>query len=216
GIGIPANIIDHIFEPFFTTKGQDKGTGLGLSVVYGIIKQHHGFVTVSSEPGQGATFHLYLPECLDVVKDDEVKGLIPEAYRGRGERILLVEDEQGLRSLCVRMLRENGYVPLEAESAEKALQILEQEQNHFDLLFTDLVLPDSDGLKLVEQVRQRVPDMAVLITSGYHDDRAHGKDLTAQKIPLLHKPYDMKALYRLVREILDEKKGKVRSQGKSA
>ncbi len=203
GVGMPASILDQIFEPFFTTKDRDKGTGLGLAVVYGIVRQHNGFVTVESAPGQGAQFEVFLPVCDEAARQEEARIHSVKADRGKGERILVVEDEKNLRVLAVRMLTEQGYEVLAADSAEEAVQVFEKERGRVDLLFVDVIMTGESGVKLVERLRSVHPSLPVLLTSGYSDEKAHSDELAAQNLPLLNKPYDLNTLFHRIREILD-------------
>ena len=203
GIGMDKETIERIFEPFFSTKGPGKGTGLGLSVVYGIIKQHEGWINVYSEPGQGATFRIYLP-AVSVKPDtvDEQRVSLAE-FQGRGERILLVEDDGAIRELSARILRENGYVPFSAANAEEALEIFERENRDFALVFSDIVLPDKGGLQLVDELLSHKPDLRVLLSSGYSNEKSQWQAVRESGFRFLQKPYDLPDFLRAIREVLE-------------
>jgi two-component system cell cycle sensor histidine kinase/response regulator CckA len=205
GIGMDKEVIQHIFEPFFTTKGQGKGTGLGLSVVYGIIKQHEGWINVYSEPGRGSVFKVYLP-----VSSVESKGETKEEVisiqdcHGKGERILLVEDDDGIREFAKRVLFESGYVGFEAVNAEEALNIFGKEKGDFHLIFSDVVLPDKSGLQLVDQLLSRKPELKVLLTSGYTDQKSQWPIIREKGYRFIQKPYGLTDLLQVVREVIEK------------
>ena len=203
GIGMDEETLQRIFEPFFTTKGLGKGTGLGLSVVYGIVQQHEGWVRVSSRPGQGSIFKVYLPA---IPKRPETGGnrvaTESEKHQGRGERVLLVEDDEDLRRLAVRVLGKGGFVVTEAASVQEALDIFETEQGEFQLVFSDVVLSDGSGPELVDQLLARKPELRVLLTSGYSDDKSQWSDIRAKGYPYMQKPYQPDDLLNTMREVI--------------
>jgi PAS domain S-box-containing protein len=201
GSGISPEALPHIFEPFFTTKPAGKGTGLGLSTVYGIVKQSNGYICAYSEPGIGTTFKVYFPR-VDQVADslDEQPGSM-DLYAGF-ETILLVEDEDGVRSLIEMVLRRNGYKVLEAHNAEDALQLIETSEIRIHLLLTDLILPRLSGRELAERVAALRPDMRCLFMSGYTDDSVLKSGILDNHTPFLQKPFSMEALLQKVREVL--------------
>jgi PAS domain S-box-containing protein len=201
GTGMSAQIAAQIFEPFFTTKERDKGTGLGLSMVFGFIKQSGGHISVSSEPGVGTTFRLWLPrmEKDNAMHDDD---LALPAERG-GETILVVEDNAPLRRIVVRQLSELGYHVLTAENGITALEVMQRES--IDLLLTDVIMPGGiDGVELARRARQHGPELKVVFTSGFVEPIA---DCPRKTLPadaqLLAKPYRRDQLAALVRESLD-------------
>jgi len=203
GVGMDKEIIDRIFEPFFSTKGLGKGTGLGLSVVYGIVKQHEGWINIYSEPGQGSVFKTYLPASSYKSKN-KLKETIPvHTIQGKGERILLVEDEEGVRNLTTRALRENGYVVVEAASTQEALDTFEQEKGNFHLVLSDVVLPDQTGLELVDQILRRQPKIRILLVSGYTDQKSEWVTIRKKGFRFVPKPYTMPDLLRSVRELIE-------------
>jgi len=203
GVGMDEGTVQRIFEPFFSTKGPGKGTGLGLSVVYGIVKQHGGWINVYSKPGQGTTFKIYLP-AVPIEPEAMDEGPISlEKFRGRGERILLVEDDRAIRKMSARALQENGYVPFPAASAEEALEIFERENGNFALVFSDVVLPDKDGLQLIDDLLSRKPELRILLTSGYSDRRSRWWAAQEKGLRFIQKPYSLPDLLRTIKEVLE-------------
>ena len=201
GSGMTQEVMNRIFEPFYTTKGQDKGTGLGLSMVFGFIKQSGGHIDVSSEPGAGTTFRLFLPRATEeavMIQEDAEEQLV----RGGGETILAVEDNDALRRVILRQLNSLGYRVLEAKQADAALRLMEQEG--VDVLLTDIVMPGGkDGVELARQARQRWPTIAVVFSSGFSQARPDGNAASLPRgTPLLSKPYRKENLARAVREAL--------------
>jgi two-component system cell cycle sensor histidine kinase/response regulator CckA len=215
GTGIPAEIVDKIFEPFFSTKEVGKGTGLGLSTVYGIVKQTGGFVYVDSEQGKGTTFRIFLPRHhleQDVQHEPHAaNGAAKEAavaepklradLTGQGT-ILLVEDEEGLRSLNARGLRSRGYTVVEASNGIEALEALEERDGAIDLVVSDVVMPEMDGPTLLRKLRGRNPDLKIIFVSGYAED-AFAKSLEEnEKFDFLAKPFALAALVAKVKETM--------------
>jgi PAS domain S-box-containing protein len=203
GSGIPQEIIGRVFDPFFTTKAPGTGTGLGLSMAFGFAKQSDGHLAVYSEAGLGTTFRLYLPRN----KDGEVGRAAPPemgAVVGRGETVLVVEDNMQLRRAAARQLIQLGYEVRESENGDSALLILSTE-DRIDLLFTDVVMPGSlDGTELARKATQLRPSLPVLLTSGFPGWRAANAS-PMQPIPwtVLNKPYSRDKLARAVRELLN-------------
>lgn len=207
GPGMTPEVKERIFEPFFTTKGPGRGTGLGLSVVYGIIQQHEGMIHVYSEVGQGTTFRIYLPVSLESAT--EAATPTPESEseqlpRGRHERILLVEDEPGVRDFALSALRKYGYQPFVAENAAAAELLFTEIEGRIDLLFSDVVLPDQTGLELAASLRAKKPDLRLLLTSGYMDEKSRWPIIRDRGYPFLQKPYPLDNLLRTVRQVLDQ------------
>jgi CheY-like chemotaxis protein len=194
---------ERVFEPFFTTKENGKGTGLGLSMVYGIVKQSGGNVSVYSEPGHGSVFKIYLPrveeEAIALVRRDEA-GPMP---RG-DETVLLVEDELSVRDLAARILRRQGYKVLEASDGNEAFLLA---QNHsgknIHLMITDVVMPRMGGRELADRLKNVRSDMKVLFISGYTDDAIVHHGVLDPGIEFLQKPFSPTALAQKVREVLD-------------
>ena len=203
GVGIDPAIMDRIFDPFFTTKGLGVGTGLGLSVVYGIVKQHEGWITMESAPEDGALFEVYLPAIsIEPEEDPQNASVSLEAFRGSGERILVVEDEKVIRDLSAEVLSQSGYAVFAAANAQEALELFEKEGGNFALLFCDVVLPDGRGPELSEQLLKRNPGLRVLFTSGYMNGESDWQAIRERGYPFLQKPYPMSDFLRAVRDVL--------------
>lgn len=169
GCGMDEQTLKRIFEPFFTTKDIGRGTGLGLSTVLGIVKQHGGWIEVESAAGKGSVFHVFLP-LGNNAKNTETNDVSPAVIQGKGETILLVEDELGVRSLVRRTLERSGYQILEAGNGPEALALWQQHQTNIDLLFTDVVMPQGmNGYQLAETMRKEKPGLKVVLTTGYSD-----------------------------------------------
>jgi PAS domain S-box-containing protein len=203
GAGMTPEVRAHLFEPFFTTKGLGNGTGLGLATCYGIVKQSGGHIDVYSELDRGTTFKVYLPRAMDAAHAPSAIVRQGDAPAGR-ERVLLVEDEQPVRELSARVLRELGYTVVEARDGDEALRLTKENRDAgFDLLFTDLVMPSMGGKALAYWFRLTHPRTRVLFTSGYPDKSVvHNGELVAG-IAFLHKPYTPHILAHKVREVLD-------------
>jgi CheY-like chemotaxis protein len=202
GQGIDQETRERIFEPFFTTKGPGEGTGLGLSTVYGIVRQHEGWISVHSEPGRGTSFKVYLPETSIPPEEKSRDAFSLQDLRGQGERILVVEDEDELREIATRMLRGKGYWVAEAPNVTEAVAIFEKEQGNFQLLFSDVILSDQSGLQLVEKLRKRKPELRVVLTSGYADQKVQWPIIQKENYPFLQKPYSLKDLLRTIAGVL--------------
>jgi PAS domain S-box-containing protein len=199
GHGMDRETLGHIFEPFFTTKGVGQGTGLGLSTVYGIVKQSEGYVWAYSEPGSGTTFKLYFPITTASVPAETVE---QEPFlRGNGERILLVEDEPGVRQIIRRALEEAGYRVLEAENGEQALELAAR-QDKIDLLLTDVVMPGMSGKELASRLTGFAPDLPVIYTSGYTDGEIARRGLLDPGATFIQKPFSPDSIVRAVAEQL--------------
>jgi len=203
GCGMDQETLFQIFEPFFTTKEIGKGTGLGLSVIYGIVKQHEGWVNVYSEPGQGSVFSVHLPASITSEVKEAAGEVTIEELQGHGERVLLVEDEDMLRELSVRILLENGYVVFAAAKAEDALELFEREKGEFHIVFSDVVLPDIDGIKLVERLLEKKPELKVLLSSGYMDDKSRWPVIRERGFNFLQKPYTLAGLLKSMKKTLE-------------
>ncbi len=204
GVGISREMQENIFEPFFTTKEKGKGTGLGLSTVYGIVKQSGGNIWVYSEPGQGATFKIYLPRVEEELDDVKLQRNVHLLPRG-SETILLVEDEASVRDLAVRLLKQQGYTVWEAANGEEALRIVhEHAGERIHLLLTDVVMPQVGGKDLAERLKSSMPDLRVLFTSGYTDDAIVHRGMLAPGIDFLQKPFSLATLTQKVREVLEK------------
>jgi PAS domain S-box-containing protein len=203
GCGITPQNLRRIFEPFFTTKEIGKGTGLGLATVYGIVKQHQGWIEVESEVAKGSTFLVYLPASAAKGAPTPAAPAEP-VVRGGKETILVVEDEAPLRTLVCDVLSGYGYDTLQAESGKRALEVWREHKSKVDLLLTDLIMPERlNGRELAEQLRTEIPELKVIFTSGYTSEIV-GSDFTSQRgLKYLQKPYDPRRLALVVRECLD-------------
>lgn len=202
GTGMDAETQARIFEPFFTTKEKGKGTGLGCSTVYGIVKQSEGNIWVYSEIGKGTTFKVYLPRIDGEVQVDGAHESPFELRRGR-EIVLLTEDETPVRRLTRMILEMNGYEVLEATNGNEALAIYKKHRGRFDLIVTDVVMPNMSGPELARTLEALSPGIKVLYLSGYTDDAIVRHGLLDQKMAFLQKPFTPDALLRKVREVLD-------------
>lgn len=200
GSGMTPEVKRRIFEPFFTTKAPGKGTGLGLSVVYGIIKQHHGWIHVYSEPEKGTDVKVYLPACFDNVEKPDLPLQHTGELSGKGERILIIEDEKCVREFAMRALNKNGYEVFSAGSGREALEIFNQEQGNFDVIFSDVVLPDMSGVELVDQLHQINPNSEILISSGYTDSKSQWSVIREKGYAFLQKPYALNDLLQMLRQ----------------
>ncbi len=203
GIGMDMETSRHIFEPFFTTKGIGKGTGLGLSVIYGIIKQHNGWIHVYSEPGQGSIFKVYLPAVINREKQSDIEKAGKKFPKGNGERILIVEDEEMVRSFTRKALAKNGYKVSAAANVNEAKRIFTSKKGDFELLFSDVVLPDGNGIELVDQIILEKPQIKILLASGYTDKKSQWPLIKKRGFEFLQKPYDLGGLLRTLKEVLD-------------
>jgi two-component system, cell cycle sensor histidine kinase and response regulator CckA len=200
GIGMDEETLQHIFEPFFSTK--EKGTGLGLSIANNIVEHYDGWIEVYSALEEGSTFQVYLPAFVgDAGEKPQVDKLSPRLLGG-GERILLVEDNEGVRAAVSEMLRSSGYVVVEAASAAEGLDIFDRERGDFFLVFSDVVLPDRDGLQLVNQLLCQNPKISVLFTSGYADQRSQWPIIHEKGYGFLRKPFGLAELLPAVEEML--------------
>ena len=204
GCGMSAAVQQHIFEPFFTTKAPGQGTGLGLAVIYGIVKQSNGWLHVYSQEGLGTTFKIYLPAFAGTAQADGARTRSDAATLvcGRGERILLVEDEPGVRLLATRVCAGAGYTVIACASAQEAEQVWLREAGHFDLLFSDVVLADRSGIELATRILAQRPGLPVLLCSGYSDESSRWADIAANHFHYLQKPYPVATLLDALRQTL--------------
>jgi PAS domain S-box-containing protein len=200
GLGMPDDVMRRLFEPFFTTKPVGKGTGLGLSVVYGVVKQNGGHIQVDSAVGRGTTFRVYLKAGAETAAATEVPS--DDARGGRGETILLVEDDPDVRSVTSRVLAHHGYRVIEANCAERALDLLGRMDGSVQLVLTDVVMPGMGGLELGKRLRERGLAVPVLYTSGYFDELRDAQGVLRPGVNLLTKPVETRALLERVRAVL--------------
>jgi two-component system cell cycle sensor histidine kinase/response regulator CckA len=207
GTGIPKEIVDKIWEPFFSTKDVGKGTGLGLSTVYGIIKQTGGYIFCDSEVGRGTKFSIYLPRHYPKPEaiQPEAKAAAPKQrsdLTGKG-RILLVEDEDAVRAFALRALSSRGYTVVEASTGERALEVMEGDKEGFDLILSDVVMPEMDGPSMLRELRKRGVKTRIIFVSGYAED-AFEKNLEgATDFGFLPKPFSLKQLVEKVKEAIE-------------
>jgi PAS domain S-box-containing protein len=204
GTGMDTQILSRIFEPFFTTKPVGKGTGLGLSTVFGIVRQHQGWLEVDSKPSQGTTFRIYFPSSREAAEKAEI--VVDTALRQGRETVLVAEDEDALRQMVVQVLKIQGYRVLEAASGRDALHVWEQADRPVDLLLTDMVMPGGImGSELAQRLTTQCPRLKVIYTSGYSPGMA-GRDASLlEGRNFLPKPYSIGKLAQFVRECLDNK-----------
>ena len=199
GLGMDSDTRDHIFEPFFTTKSRGRGTGLGLATTYGIIKQSGGSVLVESEPGHGTTFRIYFPTVMREIRQAGDSGKRPQEAVPAGRRsgrILLVEDEPGLRDIAQRVLARAGFEVTAAAGPDEAILASESMTEHIDLLLTDVVMPGMRGPELALRLRQSRPGLRVLLVSGYAEEIVEGA--RDDSLPFLAKPFSAESLLAAV------------------
>ncbi len=200
GAGIDKESMERIFEPFYTTKEIGKGTGLGLSIVYGIVKQHGGSVLVSSEPGEGTTFNLYLPIMDGAAVKEESKVSVPPA--GGNETLLIVEDEEIVKVLLKKTLERAGYRVVAAGDGEEAVELF-KEHDDISLVLSDVVMPGTNGREILEELKRIKPGMKVVFLSGYPADIVQGKGILGKDVDFISKPFLKADLLRKVRDMLD-------------
>jgi CheY-like chemotaxis protein len=202
GHGMTAETLAHIFEPFFTTKEVGKGTGLGLATVYGIVKQHQGWIEVDSAVGQGTTFRIFLGAVSKPATEEETQ--CRKHAPGGTETILVVEDEPALRELVTEILAKKGYRVLQAATGRKALAVWARHKHEVNLLFTDMMMPEGlSGLELGERLLAERPDLKIIYTSGYSLDVVNPEFVIKDGLRFLQKPYDPETLAQVVRDCLN-------------
>jgi two-component system, cell cycle sensor histidine kinase and response regulator CckA len=200
GVGMDPATVARIFEPFFTTKAVGKGTGLGLATVYGIVKQNNGFINVYSEPGRGTTFKIYLPRCHG--KDDplEISSVVkPDIGTGS---VLLVEDDELVRQVAASMLEDLGYTVVSPRTPSEAIHLCAEGSQSFDLLLTDVIMPEMSGRDLHGMVKALVPGIGVLFMSGYTSNIIVHHGVLEEGVHFLAKPFNISDLARKVREAM--------------
>jgi two-component system, cell cycle sensor histidine kinase and response regulator CckA len=204
GTGMDRAVLKRLFEPFFTTKKKGQGTGLGLATIYGIVKQHRGWIEVESAVGKGSRFTLFLPVCEKTTVSRATINSAGLQVKGGQETILLVEDEASVRVMCASCLRKYGYQVLEAGTGAEALYVWEHHGARVDLLLTDLVMPGGmTGYELASKLRKEKGTLKIMYCSGYNADASGEDEEVHQRTFFLSKPYEPSRLAKLVRECLD-------------
>ncbi|MEP7156294.1 MAG: ATP-binding protein, partial [Betaproteobacteria bacterium] len=205
GTGMPPEVVARAFDPFFTTKPTGQGTGLGLSMIYGFAQQSNGFARIRSEVGKGTTVKLYLPRFLGMPEKDEAAvAAVPEHGALFDETILVIEDEQVVRDLAVRVLTDLRYRVIEAADGPAGLNILDSDER-IDLVLTDIGLPGLNGRQVVDAARIKRPDLLVLFMTGYAENAAFADGFLEPGMGLITKPYSMDTLTRRIREMIAER-----------
>jgi CheY-like chemotaxis protein len=205
GKGMDAKTVSRVFEPFFTTKEMGKGTGLGLSIVYGIVKQHNGYINVYSEPGRGTTFKIYLP-LATLSSEEKKKSLppVPQSITSGNEMVLVAEDDSNLRSLVRSVLEEFGYTVVEAVDGDDALAKIRENRDEIKLLLLDVIMPKKNGKDVYEEAKKIIPGIRALFTSGYTADMICKKGILDDGVNFISKPVSPTELLKKVREVLDK------------
>ena len=205
GTGMDSATLAHLFEPFFTTKEIGQGTGLGLATVYGIVKQHDGWVEVTSSPGRGTTFDVFFPASNEVIMEEARPVASAPPAAGGTETILIVEDEPVLREMARAILENSGYQILEAGSGKEALVVWDRREGPIDLLLTDMMMPEGvSGLDLAERLLDLQPGLKIIFSSGYSVEEIDSEVLNRTQAHFLQKPYSYESLSGAVRECLDK------------
>jgi PAS domain S-box-containing protein len=202
GQGIDKATLEHIFDPFFTTKEFGKGTGLGLAMVYGIVKNHHGHITCTSQPGEGTTFEIHLPAFDPPERASAIVKTALELH-GNNETLLLVDDDDSVRNSGEQVLRTYGYAVIPASDAEQALQIYRERKDGIDLVILDLIMPGMAGTHCLEKLLEMNPQAKVVIASGYAVNEEIERAATSGARAFIKKPYDVARMLEVVRETLD-------------
>ena len=204
GIGMSNDIKEHIFEPFFTTKETGKGTGLGLSVVYGIVQSHGGWITIDSTPNRGSRFDIFLQS--QETPHEETTDQTPidlSSHLGHQEHILLIEDEQSLGEMTQQLLRQKNYQVTLCQTIAQTKSVFETTPNNFDIVLSDVVLPDGRGPQVVLYMLKQKPDLKALLMTGYTDNHADREQVANAGLTLLQKPVPTVLLLKKIRETLD-------------
>jgi CheY-like chemotaxis protein len=201
GQGIDEETKARIFEPFFSTKEVGKGAGLGLSIVYGIIKQHEGYINVYSELGKGTTFKIYLP--LSKPTDEAIKEVASHTINGGIETVLVAENDTDVREMIKEVLKGFGYRVLEAENGEKAIRVFHENREEIQLLILDVIMPKKNGKEVFNEIRKVSPDIKAIFTSGYDINVIYKKGFLEEEHNFVSKPILPDELLRKVREVLD-------------
>jgi PAS domain S-box-containing protein len=202
GCGMDNPTLERLFEPFFTTKDLGQGTGLGLATVYGIVKQNNGFINVYSEPEKGTTFRIYLPRHTGEAGENQPKESV-EIQAGRGETVLIVEDEASILKLGKRILLELGYTVLAAATPGQAMETAKTHEGDIHLIITDVVMPEMNGRDLSRQIQNFYPDIKILFMSGYTADVIAHQGVLDGGVNFIQKPFSNKDMAAKIREVLD-------------
>jgi CheY-like chemotaxis protein len=204
GCGMDQATMERIFEPFFTTKEKGRGTGLGLSTVYGIIKQHGGYINVYSEPGRGSTLNIYLP-CIHGEKDSELKSKADEeTLRGGPETILIVEDNDLVLRMTRRALTRIGYRVITAADPDQCLRMMASQVEPIHLMLIDVIMPGMNGKELYERLSLLRPGVDVIYMSGYSEDVISHHGVLDDEVNFIQKPFSTRELALLIRNVLDK------------
>lgn len=199
GIGIPKDIQHRIFEPFFTTKEKGKGTGMGLAMVYGVVKNHNGFITVDSEIGKGTTFTIYLPATEKEVRADEIK--LEKISYGKGT-VLLVDDEDIVRNVGKAILENCGYKVIEAADGKEAVEVYKTKKDEIDVVILDIIMPKMGGKEAFERMKEINPDIKVLVSSGYSINSTAQEIINLGAKGFLQKPYNFSDLANKIKNVI--------------
>ncbi len=203
GIGMDEKTREKIFEPFFTTKEIGKGTGLGLAMVYGIVKQHNGYINVNSEPDRGTIFKIYLPLIKSTVEEEKA-AILPMTERGT-ETVLVSEDDAQVRELIREILTGFGYTVLEAKDGEEAIQVFYENREKIQLLILDVIMPKRNGKEVYDEIKTERPDMEAIFMSGYDANIIYKKNIVEERFDFIPKPILPDDLLRKVRKVLDKR-----------
>jgi len=202
GCGMDQETQLHIYEPFFTTKGVGEGTGLGLATIFGIVKQNKGFITVSSKPGTGTTFHIYFPRYSGDVDKESSKAPGKPLLQG-SETILMVEDEQAILDMSSLILKKLGYNVLVANCPSEALRLSKEHPGTINLILSDVIMPEMNGRDLVDNLHIFCPNLKSIFMSGYTSDVISNHGILEEGVNFIQKPYSFTDLAAKVREVLD-------------
>ena len=202
GTGMDKETREKVFEPFYTTKEVGMGTGLGLSMVYGIIKQHEGYIDIASKPGEGTTFRIYLR--LIGPRVDEKRLATPAPPRGGDESVLIAEDNESVRMLSKEVLEGSGYRVLDAKDGEDAVRKFVENKENIQIILLDVVMPKKNGREVYEEIIKIRPDIKALFMSGYTSDIIQKQGIIDEGIHIIYKPVPPEVLLRKVRQVLDE------------
>lgn len=204
GKGMDSITLKKIYEPFFTTKKEGQGTGLGLSTVYGIVKQSNGYISVHSKLGKGTVFKIYLPRVDTKIAEESTETVVETSLIYGQEKILIVEDEETVRELACEIVSSKGYITLSAANPEEAIKMAGNGIGHIDLLLTDLIMPEMDGVELSAKLKKINPSLKILIMSGYSDKEFQRNGGIKENMPYIQKPFSPSELLKRIRSILDE------------